>query len=278
MTAETIAREHPLAGRARALRLAHIRSAADLGDLLPTLEVLDAYAQDGLPDAARLDPVSSGGTANVYVRMSDILTDLELSQNQIDQGMTRFAAIAASATTVAATTAVSTQTSNSVPPETARALLAWDLRPIRQWVQIICEWDADLGERVEKAVNIGAAFDPSSAAIPAREALAKLQRLLTPDSEWRTAEGEYLRRWRRAAERYIADEVTKQDLIDRAVQAKTLNGQLSAIGKAARANEAPALGPDETRTLIKATVRLIYDWVVALKEAGGNSEVLARQP
>ncbi len=129
LNAETIARQRPLADRARTLRLAHMRNAAGLGDLLPTLEALDAYAQDGLPDASRVDPIESGGTANVYLRMSDVLSDLELSQEHTDGGVTRFAAIAGSAITIAATTAISTGTTTSVPAETTQLLLAWDLPP-----------------------------------------------------------------------------------------------------------------------------------------------------
>jgi hypothetical protein len=132
-----------------------------------------------------------------------------------------------------------------------------------------------MGRRVQEAITTMGVASPRAAALQVREILAELERLVSPESEYKGSS--HAERWKRAAEECVSNRDRQRSLADRAPLAAKLNNALSAAGKQPRRGVEPSFDADRTRQFIRATINLVRDWVIALRSSGWTPQTLAER-
>ena len=252
----------------------------DAGDLtiaadaaLPVARAVDDYMSSSLEQASAVDPELASSTISVYRYVARQFGAIAHDVSDSAERMRTATEFVSSAGTMAANTAISTGTAGIVDPQSLTVLMSYDPNELDDWIQTIRTWDPALGARARAAITSMAAGSPEDGAMAAREMLLRLERSFRTTGESR---GE---RWRKAVERYIPSSSPRRPMLENRVRevVTSYNG-LTGSGHAREPGVAPPMTPEETRALIKSTIRLVRDWCVALTESGHALDSIAKLP
>ena len=252
----------------------------DAGDLtiaadaaLPVARAVDDYMSSSLEQASAVDPELASSTISVYRYVARQFGAIAYDVSNSAERMRTATEFVSSAGTMAANTAISTGTAGMMGPQSLAVLMSYDPKELDEWIETICTWDPGLGTRARAAITSMAAGSPEDGAMAARETLLGLERSFRTTGESRDE------RWRKAVERYIPSSSPRRPMLENRVrEVVTSYKGLTGSGHAREPGVAAPITPEETRALIRSTIRLVRDWCVALTESGYTPDGMARLP
>jgi hypothetical protein len=265
--------EQSLEARLRRLKkdAGDISIAADAA--LPLARAIDEYMSSGVDQALIVDPELGSSTISVYTYVGQQFGAVALDVSHSAERMRVATEFVYSAGTTTANTAISTGTTHIIKPYNLAVLMSYDPRELEEWIEAISSWSSTLGRRGRAAMTSVAAGSPEDGAMAAREMLLELERTFRTTAECRED------RWKKAVERFIPSSSPWRPMLENRVrEAVTSYNRLSASGHAREPGTAAPMSPEETKSLIRSTIRLVRDWCVALAESGHTRSEMARLP